>query len=194
MNTYITGATIKSLREAKGFTQNDLAERIGVSDKTVSKWETAKGLPDISLMEPLASALGVSISELISGQRVKNRNQSANMLRSKLYACPICGNIIQSTGEVVISCCGITLPPLETENTDNVHKLTIEQVEDEHFVNIDHPMTKEHYISFIAAVTGDRCQLVKLYPEGNAQCRFQLRGHGILYFYCNQHGLFKWRF
>ncbi len=49
MNTYVTGATIKALRESRGLTQAGLAEKLGVSSKTVSKWETAKGLPDISL-------------------------------------------------------------------------------------------------------------------------------------------------
>lgn len=194
MNTYITGATIKALRETNGFTQSELAEQIGVSDKAISKWETAKGLPDISLIEPLAKALSVSVTELLSGETVINRNLSANMLRSIFYVCPICKNVIHSTGAAVMSCCGITLPPLEAEETDEIHTLTIEQVEDEHFVTINHPMTKQHYVSFMAAVTGDRCQFVKLYPEGNAEARFNLRGHGILYFYCNHHGLFKQRF
>ena len=60
MNTYVTGSTIRQLREAKGLTQAELAGTLSVSAKTISKWETAKGLPDISLLEPLAAALGVS--------------------------------------------------------------------------------------------------------------------------------------
>ena len=67
MDNYITGATIKRLREAKGITQTQLAEQIGVSSKAVSKWETGRGIPDISLIEPLSKALGVSIIELMSG-------------------------------------------------------------------------------------------------------------------------------
>lgn len=67
MDTYITGVTIKLLREKKGITQTQLADIIGISSKAVSKWETAKGLPDITLIEPLAKALGVSVMELISG-------------------------------------------------------------------------------------------------------------------------------
>ncbi|MDY2720818.1 MAG: helix-turn-helix transcriptional regulator [Candidatus Faecousia sp.] len=74
MNTYITGSTVKRLWEAKGMTQSALANRIGVSSKAVSKWETAKGLPDITLIEPLAQALGVSVLELMSGQQVCNQN------------------------------------------------------------------------------------------------------------------------
>ena len=191
MNTYVTGATIKQLRESRKLTQAELAEKIGVSSKTVSKWETAKGLPDITLLQPLAEALGISVIELMSGQPIANKNTSANMLRCKFYVCPLCGNIITATGNTVVSCCGITLPALEAEEPDNEHILAIENVEDEQFVTIHHPMTKEHFISFVAFVTSDRIQLVKLYPEGNAETRLQLRGMGYLYYYCNRHGLFK---
>lgn len=191
MNTYITGATIKKLREAKGITQLKFAEKIGVSSKAVSKWETAKGLPDITLIEPLAKALGVSVMELMSGDTVKNQNTSANMLRSKFYACPVCGNIIRTTGDAVISCCGIALPPLEAEKIDEAHEVTIEKVEDEHFITVNHEMTKTHFISFMAYLISDRVQLVKFYPEGNAEARFQFRGRGFVYIYCNKHGLMK---
>ena len=191
MNTYVTSATIKQLREKRGLTQAELAEKIGVSDKTVSKWETAKGLPDISLLQPLAQALGISVIELMNGEHIINKNTSANMLRCKFYVCPVCGNILHSTGDSVISCCGITLPALEAETAEEDHAVCIEQVEDEHFVTVAHPMTKQHYISFVAYVTSDRIQMVKLYPEGNAETRLQLRGFGMLYWYCNQHGLFK---
>ena len=191
MNTYVTGSTIKQLREARGLTQAELAEKIGVSSKTVSKWETAKGLPDISLLQPLAQALGISVIELMNGEHITNKNTSANLLRSKFYVCPICGNAIHSTGNALVSCCGITLPPLEAEPADDDHGITVESVEDEHFITVQHPMTKQHFISFIAFVTSDRIQMVKLYPEGNAETRLQLRGMGYLYYYCNQHGLFK---
>ena len=193
MDNYITGSTIKQLREAKGLTQANLAELIGVSDKAVSKWETAKGFPDISLIEPLAKALGVSVLELMSGAPVQNKNISANILRSKFYVCPICGNIIRSVGDAVISCCGITLPPLEAEIADDDHLITVENVEDEHFITVHHPMTKDHFISFIAYLTSDRVQFVKLYPEGNAETRMNLRGFGYLYIYCNKHGLMRYK-
>ena len=191
MNTYVTGATIKHLREMRNFTQADLADRVGVSSKTISKWETAKGLPDISLLQPLAQALGISVIELMNGEHIINKNISANMLRSKFYVCPICGNTIHTLGNTVVSCCGITLPALEVEEADEDHTVSIKNVEDEHFITIHHPMTKEHYISFVAYVSSDRIQMVKLYPEGNAQTRLQLRGWGYLYYYCNQHGLYR---
>ena len=191
MNTYVTGTTIKELREAKHLTQAELAEKIGVSSKTISKWETGKGFPDITLLQPLAQALGISLIELMNGEQIINKNVSANMLRCKFYVCPLCGNIIHSTGNTLVSCCGITLPPLEAEEADDDHMVTIENVEDEHFITVHHPMEKQHFISFVAYVTSDRLQLVKLYPEGNAQTRLQLRGLGMLYYYCNRHGLFR---
>ena len=191
MNTYVTGATIKQLREKQNITQAALAEEIGVSSKTISKWETAKGLPDITLLQPLAQALGISVIELMNGQPIVNQNLSANMLRSKFYVCPLCGNVIHTTGSAVMSCCGITLPPLEAEEPDEDHAVTVEHVEDEHFITVRHPMTKQHFISFVASVTSDRLQMVKLYPEGNPETRLQLRGRGYLYYYCNRHGLYR---
>ena len=193
MNAYVTGATIKMLREARTLTQSELAEQLGVSNKAVSKWETGNGLPDLSLLQPLAQALGVSVIELMNGRQIANRNRSANLLRLKFYVCPICGNAIHALGNAVVSCCGITLPPLEAETAEDDHAVTVENVEDEHFITIHHPMTKAHSISFIAFVTSDRVQLVKLYPEGNAQTRLRLYGRGYLYYCCNQHGLFQKR-
>ena len=191
MNPYITGTTIKQLREQKALTQAQLADSLGVTAKAVSTWETGKGLPDISLIEPLAAALGVSVTELLSGRVITNRNRSSNLLRSPFYVCPLCGNVLHATGDATISCCGIPLPPLEAEPIDDNHHLTIEQVEDEYFVTVHHPMTKDHFISFIAHLTMDRLQLVKFYPEGNAETRLSLRGGGYLYLYCNKHGLMR---
>ena len=193
METYITGPAIKRLREERGMTQSELGERIGVGDKAVSKWETGRGLPDISLIQPLAETLGVSVIELMNGDRIRNQNVSANMLRTKLYVCPICGNILSAAGSALISCCGVTLPALEAEEADEAHCPRIETVEDERFITLDHPIDKSHYISFLAFATADRFQLVKLYPEGSAEARIPLRGRGTLYFYCNRHGLMKRR-
>ena len=191
MNTYVTGTAIRQRREERNLTQAELAEKIGVSSKTVSKWETGKGLPDISLLQPLAQALGISVIELMNGEHIINKNISANLLRCKFCVCPVCGNVIHCTGNTLVSCCGITLPALEAEEADDAHLLTVENVEDEHFITVHHPMTKQHFISFAAFVTSDRMQLVKFYPEGNAETRMQLRGRGFLYYYCNRHGLFK---
>ena len=193
MNQYVTGAVIKRLREERAMTQAGLAARLNVSDKAVSKWETSKGYPDITLIEPLAQALGISVMELLSGQTVTNANRAFNMLRTKFYVCPLCGNVIQSTGEALVSCCGLTLPPLEAEEPDPAHTPVFEEVEDEWFVTLPHEMTKQHYISFFAAVSVEGIELVKLYHEGCAEARFKRRRVRWLYYYCNRHGLYKCR-
>ena len=190
MDKYVTGAVIRKLRENKKMTQEELAEKVFVSSKAVSKWETGQGFPDVSLIEPLAKALDISVIELLSGEDIKNINRASNMNRCKFYVCPVCGNVIEATGEAVVSCCGITLPPLEAEACDAEHQIKKETVEDEYYVTLDHPMTKEHYLSFIAAVSDDGIQLKKLYPEGPCEARFRIRAVRKIYAFCNRHGLF----
>ena len=191
MDNYVTGAVIKRLRENNKITQEELAQKIFVTSKAVSKWETGKGFPDVGLLESLGKALGVSVIELLSGEDITNLNKACNLTKGKFYVCPVCGNVIQTTGEAVISCCGITLPPLEAERADEEHSLKVETVEDEYFVTINHPMTKEHYISFVAAASSNDMQMVKLYPEGSAEARFKISGVRRIFFYCNRDGLFS---
>ena len=191
MNRYVTGPMIRRLREAGGLTQLQLAELLHVSDKAVSRWETGRGYPDITLIEPLSAALGVSVMELLAGEDVVNTNKAFNMLRLKLYVCPICGNVIQSTGEAVVSCCGITLPVLEAETADDTHPCAVERVEDEYCVSVSHDMSRTHHISFMAAVQDDGFELRKLYPEGPTEARFRISRTKRLFFYCNRHGLFR---
>lgn len=190
MNQYITGALIKELREKKHFTQSELAEKLCVSDKTVSKWETGKGYPDITLLEPIASVFGISLTELLSGNTIENMNVSSNVMRSHFYVCPICGNVVHSMGELPVYCHGISLTPQTAEACDGEHMLTVERIEDDYFITFDHEMTKPHYISFVAAVSPDRIQIVKLYPEGARECRIPIRGVRRILFYCNRDGLF----
>ena len=191
--SYVQNETIRALRERKALTQKQLAEKLCISDKTISKWETGKGLPDISLLEDLARALGVSLTELMTGDLQTNENRSANLRRMGFYVCPVCGNVITAVGKGSFSCCGIPLPVQEAQPEDNAHTITVEPVEDEICVTIAHPMTKSHYISFIAWVSNDRAELVKLYPEQDITGRFKKRGHGTVYAYCNRDGLFSRR-
>ena len=190
MNHYVTGSTIKALREAKGYTQKQLADLVCVSDKAVSRWETGRGLPDISLLEPLSAALGVSLSELLAGAPVHNSNRSGNPARARFYLCPVCGNLLWAMGSGSYSCCGVTLPPLESEQPDEAHAICIEPVEDEWYVTLRHPMDKDHFITFLAWVSFDRVQIVKLYPQQEAAARLPRRG-GRLYACCSRHGLFE---
>ena len=190
MDKYVTGVIIRKLREQKKMTQEELAEKLFVSGKAISKWETGNGFPDISLLEPLAKALDISVIELLSGDAIQNKNKAANMAKVKLYVCPVCGNVIQACGEAMVSCCGIVLPPQEAEEADAEHAIQVEIVEDEFFVSVSHPMEKAHYISFLMAVSDQGTQLVKLYPEGNAEARFKISRVKKLDWYCNRHGLF----
>jgi len=191
MNRYVTGAMIRQMREKKNLTQEELAARLFVSSKAVSKWETGQGLPDISLLEPLAAALDISLIELVAGENVVNRNRCCNMLRSVFYVCPVCGNSLFATGQAVISCCGITLPPLQPEEPDEEHGVTVELSDGDYYISLDHPMQKDHYISFIAAVSDNACQFVRLYPEGGCEARFATARVRWIYAYCNRHGLFR---
>lgn len=189
MTTYITGETIRTLREARGITQKQLAEELGVTDKAVSKWETGRGLPDVTLLEPLAQSLRVSLAELLAGEQVVNRNKAANLSRSHFYVCPLCGNVLFAAGEAAISCCGIALPPLDAEEPTEELPLNYEIADGEIYLTFDHPMRKNHYISFVAYVTTDQVYLRKLYPEQTADVRFPYKGMGTLYAFCNRHGL-----
>ena len=209
MTSYISGASIRALRERAGMTQRHLADRLGITDKAVSKWETDRGLPDITLVEPLACALGVSVAELLSGEQIVNANRAGNLLRAKFYVCPLCGNVIHATGEASISCCGIALPVLEVENAvdgripaapenaaaadPSVHLPRVEVADGEVYLTMEHPMGKDHFISFMAYVTTDQVFFRKLYPEQTADARFPYRGPGTIFAYCNRHGLFACR-
>lgn len=191
MNSYVTGSTVKSLREAKGMTQKTLADRVGVSDKAVSKWETGRGLPDLTLLEPLGKALGVSVAELLSGERVVNRNRSGNPLRGRFYICPVCGNVLFAMGEAAIHCCGVALPPLEAEEGDRDHAFALSEVDGGWYLESDHPMRKDHYLTFMAQVSDFGVEITKLWPEQVPRASFLRRSGSTLYACCNRHGLFR---
>ena len=87
MDKNITGRFIAELRKQKGFTQKELAEKLMVTDKAISRWETGKGLPDTSLLKPLGDVLGVSITELLSGKRIEEvdmKEQADNIILESL--------------------------------------------------------------------------------------------------------------
>ena len=186
-----TGLLIRDLRTKMGMTQKSLADLMNISDKTVSKWERGMGLPDVSLLIELSDIFGIKVDTLLTGRMNINDEKGVNMKNAKYYVCPECRNLVFATGDAEISCCGRKLTALEMKKAEPDEKLSVEIVENDWYITTSHPMTKEHYISFLAFVTSDRVQFVKLYPEGNAETRMQLRGRGFLYYYCNQHGLFR---
>lgn len=167
-------------------TQQMLADRLFVSSKTISKWETGAGFPNVSLLEDLAKSLGISMTELFSGNVIENKNKHSNMLLTGFYVCPICGNVITCVGDSFVSCHGITLPKEEPIEKD----CNIEMVEDELHVKIDNPMTKNDYVSFVCGVSSDRIEFIKLYPEQDALAMLKRNGIRKVYYYTKREGLF----
>lgn len=184
-----TGGLIRALRTQKGLTQKELAEAVGVGNRAVSKWERGLGCPDVSLLPELSRVLGVGLEALLSGQLDANDPERGNMKKMRFYVCPDCGNFIAAAAEAGVSCCGRTLLPLEPQKPEE--PLTVEKIDDQWFVSSPHPLTKGHYVSFVALLTGDTLLLRRLYPEWDLQTRIPAFGHGILLWYCTQHGLFR---
>ena len=183
------GMLILGLRKEKKLTQKQLADAMNISDKTISKWERGLGCPDVSLLRELSDVLNVNIEKILLGDLNPNNVDGGNMKKLKFYDSPSCGNIITSTGEAELSCCGRKLITLIAKPCDENHNLKIETLEDDYYITFQHEMSKQHYINFIAYVTYDRILLIRLYPEQSGEVRFpKLRG-GRLYFGCNQHGL-----
>lgn len=187
------GKLLCDLRKAKGMTQKQVAEKLGIVPKTVSKWETGHGFPDVSTLSALADILGVSERILLSGDLVQNMEEVGNMKRTKFYVCPYCGSSVQGTGECQILCCGKPLEHLKVKTADIEHTVKVSEIENDFYIEFEHEMTKEHYISFVSYVTFDRVLTIRLYPEQNAEVRFPKMYGGKLYYFCNKHGLFEYK-
>lgn len=188
-----SGRLLSELRKAKGMTQKQVAEKLGIVPKTVSKWETGHGFPDVSTLSDLAELFGVSEKSLISGRLVQNAKEVGNVKKTKFYVCPDCGSIIQGTGECKIICCGKTVKKLESMQVDDEHSIKISEIEDDFFVEFDHEMRKEHFIKFVAYVGVDRVFMVRLYPEQDPAIRIPRMYGGKFYYCCNKHGLFEFK-
>lgn len=189
MNYANTGSLIKQLRTEKMLTQKQLAERLGVSDKAVSKWETGKGFPDISIFSALADIFGTDVQNLLMGSINKNEKENGNMKKIKFYVCEDCGNIITATSEAAISCCGKKLSPLTLRAAEENERLKTEKIDGNLYISSDHPMTKEHYISFVAYCADSSAMIFKQYPEWNLQVTLPPFRTGRLIWYCNKCGL-----
>ncbi len=186
-----TGKLIAKLRSEQKLTQRDVAEKLGISPKTVSKWETGRGFPDISLISELSKIFSVDISKLLEGELPFVKPEVGNMKRTKFYVCEQCGNLLTGLGNAEIMCCGRTLSPFVAKEEDEFHKFNIEYIEDDFYITFPHPMTKEHYISFVSYVRFDRVLTVKLYPEQGGELRFPRMRGGKMYYYCSKDGLFE---
>ena len=193
MDLIKNGNLLRKLRKEKGMTQKELADKLGIVAKTVSKWETGHGFPDLSTLSALSEIFGVSEKSLLCGDLPQNKQESGNIRRTKFYVCPSCGSIMQAMGNCEISCCGKSLKPLQTQAPNNEHTLTISDIEDELFLEVSHSMSKEHYISFIAYLGYDKLYTFRLYPEQDCAIRIPKAYNGSILYYCNQHGLFEYR-
>ena len=193
MNLSKNGKLLCDLRKAKGLTQKQVADKLGIVPKTVSKWETGHGFPDVSTVSALADILGVSEKTILSGDLEQNLESANNMKRTKFYVCPCCGSFLQGTGNGQVVCCGKQLEALTAVSADDEHTINISEIEDDFYIEFNHEMTKEHYISFVSYVRFDRVLTIKLYPEQDCAVRFPKMYGGKIYFYCSKHGLFEYQ-
>ena len=148
MDQVKTGRLIRTMRTKLGLTQPALAEQLGVSDKAVSKWECDGGAPDISLLPLLSQALGVDTEALLRGDLEENDMTNGNMKKMRFYRCPACGNLLFSTDDADVTCCGAKLTNLVMHKPDEENALQIEHSDGEWYITAPHEMHREHYISF----------------------------------------------
>ena len=184
------GNLIYQLRKEKNMTQLQLAEKLGISDKAVSKWERGLGSPDLSLMPRLSEIFSVDLEKLLTGEMPPKKTVNGNMKRMLFYVCPDCGNMITAMAEANISCCGKIMNPMKPQKADEQHKLNVEIIETDYYLTTAHPMERQHYITFVALITTDGLTMKKLYPQWDMQTRILFRKHGRLIWHCSRHGLF----
>lgn len=182
------GQLISKLRKEKGLTQKNIADTLGISNKTVSKWETGLGCPDLSFWPELSVMLGAEIGQLMEGEITSNKPDNGNINKVRFYVCPTCGNILVSTGSASIFCCGRKLEPLVPSDCESPN-VKIAEIDLDYYITIDHEMSKDHYISFAAYVKSDKIHLNRLYPEQSPSFRIPFMRGGKLYIYCVKHGL-----
>lgn len=190
MDNIQIGQRIRAARLGKNMTQQQLGEALGISGKAVSKWETGRGAPEVDCLPRLSTILGLDLSALLEGQREEQEMVNGNFKKMKFYVCPHCGNLVVSAERGDFSCCGHVLEALTPQKPDEAHSVTIAQSDGDWFLTAKHEMTRQHYLSFAAFLTGDTAIVKKCYPEWDFQVRIPRISHGIFLWYCTSHGLF----
>ena len=190
MDSQKIGKLIKTLRKEKQLTQMQLAEHMNISDKTISKWERGLGCPDISFFPKLSGVFDVDLEKLFSGRLDVNEVLGGNMKYMQFYICPNCGNLVTALADTAVSCCGKKLRAVQARKAPEDERLKVESIENDYFISSPHEMTRDHYISFAALLTGDSMMVRRLYPEWDMQTRIPAVGHGRLFWYCTKHGLY----
>jgi len=183
------GQLIRGLRKEQRLTQQQLAQKMHISNKTVSKWECGLGCPDISLWADLSALLNVDIGQMIQGEMVINRPDSGNLRHLRFYVCPSCQNILFSTGNATLICCGRGLTPLHADKSICLPDMTVQTTDEGYFVSIAHEMTRAHFLLFAAYIHSDKLFFTRLYPEQNAELHLPYYRGGTLCLYCTKHGL-----
>ena len=189
MDQVKTGELIRRFRTQLGLTQKELAERINVGDKAVSKWERGSGCPDVSLLTSLAEVFGTDVNVLLTGELNKNESEKGNMKRMKFYVCKACGNIITATSEAAVTCCGSRLTPAQARQAEDHERLKVEDAGGEWFITSGHTMTKDHYISFVGYQSDRSFMMFKQYPEWNVELYLPMYRAGRLIWYSTDRGL-----
>ena len=190
MNAEQIGALLQTLRTGAGYTQRQVAQALCVTEQAVSKWERGKGCPDLALMPALADFYGVDLRALLAG-RLQASAQGGNMRDLKFYICPQCGNLAVQLGSAELSCCGRPLAAQQPQPARAEHLPAISQVEDEWYLEFDHPMTKQHHLAFVVQVGYDHYRFTRLYPEQQAALRLPKLARCTLYVGCSEGGVYK---
>ena len=190
MDNIKVGNLIRKLRKEHGMTQLQLAEKLHISDRTVSKWERGLGSPDVSLITALSQIFEVDLQNLLTGELQQNKTTGGNIRKMKFFVCPDCGNLVAAIADTSVTCCGRKLKVLEPIKAPEGEKLSVQTIEQDYFISSNHEMSRDHYIAFLAFVTSDTVILRKLYPEWDLQVRIPIISRGRLLWYCNRHGLF----
>jgi transcriptional regulator with XRE-family HTH domain len=189
MDQVKTGELIRHMRVQLGLTQKQLAERINVSDKAVSKWECGNGCPDISLLGELARVFGTEVGVLLSGEIDKNESEKGDMKKIRFYVCKDCGNIVTAASDAAVTCCGSRLYALEARKAEPGEQLCISDIGGEWYITTEHEMTKQHHISFVAYVSDNSVTIFRQYPEWSMQIHLPMYRSGRLVWYCTKCGL-----
>jgi len=168
MNAEKTGKLIYDIRTKKGLTQQQLADRINVSNKAICKWETGRGCPDITLLPELSKALEVDIQSILVGELPTRRYIGGDLKNLTFFRCADCGNLISITSPAEISCCGNKLKGInlrkEGKSLPDLNA-TVLETDNQFYLTFDHPMEKGNFIAAIFAIYYDRIITIPLYPE-----------------------------
>lgn len=172
---------------AQSLTQAQLAQKVGVVPRTVSKWECGQGIPDITLVTTLSEVLSLSLPALLSGACQSEAKSSGNLSRAHWYYCPRCGTLSFVSGNASIVCCDHPLFPLVIKPC--TFPVRAERDADELLVSGDHAMDKSNYVAFVALQNSETIIMRRLYPESDFLVRIPVIRRAKLLVFSTSEGL-----